>query len=83
MVPALPSFFHSQNETSYTNLLSHAGEGHISTGDFKSLPSGLLDAQLQVFDTPMEEHAFVTTILEDDENHRHEEESTDCLPLLV
>ena len=80
MTPALPSFFHSQNETSYTNLLSHAGEGHISTGDFKSLPSGLLDAQLQVFDTPMEEHAFVSTILEDDDDH-HEGESNDCLPL--
>jgi hypothetical protein len=77
MVPTLPSFFHSQNETSYTNLLSHAGEGHISTGDFKSLPSGLLDAQLQVFDSPMEEHAFVSTILEDD-NHG----SNDCLPSL-
>ena len=49
---------------------------------FKSLPSGLLDTQLQVFDTPMEEHAFVSTILEDDENHHHyEEESNDCLPL--
>ena len=81
MVPALPSFFHSQNETSYTNLLSHAGEGHISTGDFKSLPSGLLDTQLQVFDTPMEEHAFVSTILEDDGNHHHHEETSDCLPL--
>ena len=80
MGPALPSFFHSQNETSYTNLLSHAGEGHISTGDFKSLPSGLLDAQLQVFDTPMEEHAFVSTILEDDEDN-HGEESNECLPL--
>jgi hypothetical protein len=80
MVPTLPSFFHSQNETSYTNLLSHAGEGHISTGDFKSLPSGLLDTQLQVFDTPMEEHAFVSTILEDD-NHHHE--SSDCLPSLA
>jgi hypothetical protein len=77
MVPTLPSFFHSQNETSYTNLLSHAGEGHISTGDFKSLPSGLLDAQLHVFDSPMEEHAFVSTILED--NHHG---SNDCLPPL-
>lgn len=81
MGPTLPSFFHSQNETSYTNLLSHAGEGHISTGDFKSLPSGLLDSQLQVFDTPMEEHAFVSTILEDDENHHHQE-SNNCLPSL-
>jgi hypothetical protein len=79
MVPTLPSFY-SQNETSYMNLLSHAGEGHISTGDFKSLPSGLLDSQLQVFDTPMEEHAFVSTILEDD---IHQHESSDCLPSLA
>lgn len=79
MVPTLPSFY-SQNDTSYTNLLSHAGEGQISTGDFKSLPSGLLDSQLQVFDTPMEEHAFVSTILEDDIHHH---ENSDCLPSLA
>jgi hypothetical protein len=83
MVPTLQSFFHSQNETSYTNLLSHAGEGHISTGDFKSLPSGLLDSQLQVFDTPMEEHAFVSTILEIDLNEHHRSDSDDCLPSAV
>lgn len=66
MVPTLSGFFHSQNETSYTNLLSHAGEGHISNGDFKSLPISLLDSHLQVFESPMEEHAFVSTILEED-----------------
>jgi hypothetical protein len=69
MVPTLPSLF--QNEST-DNLLSNSGP---STGDLKALPSGvsMLDAHLHVFDTPMEEHAFVSTILE--ENN----ESMDCL----
>jgi hypothetical protein len=42
-----------------------------SSNDFKALhtsesTSGLLDPHLQVFDSPIEEHAFVSTILEDD-----------------
>lgn len=73
MVPSLPSLF--QNESSY-NLLSHVEPS--SSGDLKALPSGMLDAHLQVFDTPMEEYAFVSTILEDDNNN----EGSDCLPLL-
>lgn len=65
MIPKLPSLF--ENESTDNLLLSNVGP---SSGDLKALPMGvsMLDAHLQVFDTPMEEHAFVSTILEDDNN---------------
>lgn len=71
MVPALPSLF--QNGST-DNLYSGP-----SSDDLKALPSSvnMLDSHLKVFDTPMEEDAFVLTILEDNND------TSDCLPLLV
>jgi len=73
MVPSLPSLFHHE---STDNLLASGG---ASIGNLKaSLPSSasMLDAHLQVFENSMEEHAFVSTILE------NSAESTDNLASL-
>jgi len=73
MVPSLPSLFHNE---STDNLLASGG---ASIGNLKaSLPSSasMLDAHLQVFENSMEEHAFVSTILE------NSAESTDNLASL-
>lgn len=74
MVPTLPSLF--DNEASFSGLLN-AGP---SVCDFKSLHSGsgLLDGHLQVFDSAMDEHAFVSTILEEDNPN----DSSECLAAL-
>jgi hypothetical protein len=75
MVPTLPSLFDS--EVGESGLLNIGP----STNDFKTLQpsaSGILDAHLQVFESAMEEHAFVSTILEDD-NHN---EDLEALPSL-
>jgi hypothetical protein len=71
MVPTLPSLFDS--EVAESGLLNIGP----STSDFKTLQpsaSGVLDAHLQVFESAMEEHAFVSTILEDD-NHNEDLEA--------
>lgn len=63
IVPSLPSLFN----TSTDNLqLPKSTSTASSTTNLKHSPSGtsILEAHLQVFDTPMEEHDFVTTILE-------------------
>ena len=61
MVPSLPSLFHSE---STENLLA-------SSNDLKMLASNacMLDAHLQVFDNTMEEHAFVSTILDSSDDN--------------
>ena len=61
MVPSLPSLFHNE---STEDLLA-------SSGDLKMLPSSILDAHLQVFENSMEEHAFVSTILDGSDDNLH------------
>jgi len=66
MVPSLPSLFHNE---SADNLLASAG---VSSGNLKALlPSNgsMLDSHLQVFENSMEEHAFVSTILENSDDN--------------
>lgn len=66
MVPSLPSLF--QNEST-DNLLASSG---ISSDNLKTIPSSsMLDDHLQVFENSMEEHAFVSTILDSSEDNLH------------
>jgi len=65
LVPSLPSLF--QNEST-DNLLASG----ISSDNLKTLASSsMLDAHLQVFENSMEEHAFVSTILDSSEDNLH------------
>eukprot|EP00980_Cylindrotheca_fusiformis_P012376 scaffold3036_cov117-Cylindrotheca_fusiformis.AAC.15 len=68
VVPPLPSLFDGTAETEVKK--NHGSELRTSTS------AATIDEHLQVFDTPLEEHDFVSTILE------HTGESSNSLPVL-
>lgn len=71
VVPPLPSLFDGATETEVQVLKKH-DESELATSE----SSATIDEHLQVFDTPLEEHDFVSTILE------HAGESSNSLSVL-
>jgi len=69
VVPPLPSLFNGSQEMKKGDLASHS---HMS----KSISVNSMEEHLQVFDSPMEEHDFVSTILE------NTTENPESLPVL-
>lgn len=64
VVPPLPSLFDGPADHSHSD--EHSSNKKIDLlSSSPSIPN--LDEHLQVFDTPIEEHDFVSTILDDDE----------------
>lgn len=67
VVPPLPSLFEGGNGESSSSGkpdMSMSSEVHLK----ESHSTGDMDDHLQVFENPMEEHDFVSTILEEDDN---------------
>jgi hypothetical protein len=72
VIPPLPSLFDGSTDDIAESMKKSGSTGHMD----KSMSSHSIDDHLQVFDTPMEEHDFVSTILE------NANDSHDDLPTL-
>lgn len=65
VVPPLPSLFDGSTDEIAESMKKQNIEGHSSASQLdKSMSHHSIDEHLQVFDSPMEEHDFVSTILE-------------------
>jgi len=75
VVPPLPSLFDGATDASVcgTDPTLTVSAAQLTS----SVSAASIDEHLQVFDTPMEEHDFVSTILE------NTSESTESLPVLA
>ena len=60
VIPPLPSLFDGSTDDIAESMKKHPS----ALGIEKTISSNSIDEHLQVFDTPMEEHDFVSTILE-------------------
>jgi SHAQKYF class myb-like DNA-binding protein len=69
VVPPLPSLFDGATEA------EEPSKRHGILHMIESVSTATIDEHLHVFDTPLEEHDFVSTILEDTGDH-------ECLPVL-
>lgn len=61
VVPPLPSLFDGSTDEIAESMKKTSSGGHLD----KTMSHHSIDDHLQVFDSPMEEHDFVSTILED------------------
>lgn len=64
VVPPLPSLFDGSTDDIAESMKKVQPGSESATGMEKNASSTSIDQHLQVFDTPMEEHDFVSTILE-------------------
>ena len=64
VIPPLPSLFDGSTDDIAESMKKVQPGSESATGLEKTVSSSSIDQHLQVFDTPMEEHDFVSTILE-------------------
>ena len=64
VVPPLPSLFDGSTDDIAESMKKVQPGSESATGMAKNTSTTSIDQHLQVFDTPMEEHDFVSTILE-------------------